>query len=256
MYIEYAKLEIKSALEYKVSFILNFISQIFVMFSLYFMIIALFTKFSNINGFTLYEVLLCFGIVQFGFSFNETFFRGLDHFEELIINGDLDRYIVRPQNILFQVMSSHVDLVKLSRVIQSFIIIIISLINLNINWNISKIFVLLLMIFSSIIIFFGLFVLMASYCFLTIQGLEVKNLVTDGGKQVAQYPIGIFKKGFALIFTIIIPFAFVNYYPLLFLLGRTNNMLYMLSPLVVIIYLIPCLLSFKLGLKRYSSTGS
>ncbi len=52
------------------------------------------------------------------------------------------------------------------------------------------------MFLSSIILFFGIFLLMASYCFITIHGLEVRNLLTDGGKQMAQYPIGIFRKRF------------------------------------------------------------
>ena len=73
---------------------------------------------------------------------------------------------------------------------------------------------------------------------------------------MAQYPIGIFRKGFVFIFTFIIPFASVNYYPLLYLLGRSDNILYYLSPLLVFIYLIPCILAFKVGLKHYESTGS
>ena len=73
---------------------------------------------------------------------------------------------------------------------------------------------------------------------------------------MAQYPIGIFKKGFVIFFTVVIPYAFVNYYPLLYFVGKSNNILYCFSPLIVFIYLIPCLYLFKLGIKRYASTGS
>ena len=112
------------------------------------------------------------------------------------------------------------------------------------------------MMLASILIFFGLFILTASYCFITVQGLEVKNILTDGGKNLAQYPISIYKKGMIFIFTFIIPYAFINYYPLLYFLDKKDNILYMFSPLLVFIFLIPCLLSFKIGLKHYSSTGS
>ena len=249
-------MNIKSALEYKVSFILNFISQFFVFFTYYFLILGLFNKFNNLKNFTLYEVLLCFAIIHFGFAFNETFFRGFDKFEDLIIDGQLDRLLLRPQSILFQVLCTKVDLSKIARILQALIVLVIALVNLNIDWSITKVIVLISMLISSILIFFGLFVLMASYCFVTIEGLEIKNLVTDGGKELAQYPIGIYKKGFIFIFSFIIPYAFVNYYPLLYFVGKSNNKLYLLSPLIVIIFLIPCLLSFKLGLKKYNSTGS
>ena len=256
LYFESFKNNIKSQLEYKSSFIINSISQLFVFFTYYFVIIALFNKFDNIKGFSVYEVLLCFSIIHFGFAFNETFFRGIDKFEDLVIDGSLDRFLVRPQGILFQVLCTKVDFVKVLRILQSLIVMVIAILNLDIVWNISKVIVLLLMMLASILIFFGLFVLTASYCFVTIQGLEVKNLFTDGGKNLSQYPISIYRKGVVFFFTFIIPYGFINYYPLLYFIDRTDNILYMLSPLLVVVFLIPCLLSFKIGLKHYNSAGS
>lgn len=255
LYIKTLKMHIKSTLEYKASFIISFISQILVFFSYYFIILSLFSKFGNIKGFTLYEVLLCFSIIQFGYAFCETFARGIDQFDKLIIKGDFDRLLIRPQNILIQVLCYDLDLVKISRLIQAIIVFVIALVNLNINWTILKVVALMLMVLSSIVIFFGIFLLAASFCFFTIQGLEVRNLFTDGGKHMAQYPIGVFNKGFIIFFTIIIPYAFVNYYPLLYVLGKSNNIFYMLSPLIVFIYLIPCFIIFNIGSKRYQSVG-
>ena len=256
MYIESLKMNIKSQIEYKVSFIMDALSQFFIFFTYYFVIIALFDKFSNIRGFNVYEVLLCFSIVHFGYAFTETFFRGVDKFENLIIDGSLDRFLVRPRGILFQVLCSKISLIKAFRMLQAVIIMVIAIVNLDVTWNISKVIVLVLMLIASVLIFFGIFVLTASYCFITVQGLEVKNVFTDGGKHLAQYPISIYRKGIAFVFTFIIPYAFINYYPLIFFLDKTNNILYMLSPLLVFLFLIPCLLSFKIGLKHYSSTGS
>ena len=133
---------------------------------------------------------------------------------------------------------------------------IIALVNLKITLTFAKILTLIMMLISSVVIFFGIFLLMAAYCFYTVKGLEIRNMFTDGGKHVAQYPIGIFKKGFVFIFTFIIPYACVNYYPLLYFLGKSNSKLYMFSPLLVIIYSIFPFLIFKKGLKRYTSTGS
>lgn len=256
LYIKYMKMHFKKMLQYKTSFILSCISQVFIFFTYYFTIIALFNKFSNVNGFTVYEVLLTFSIIQFGFSINEVFARGIDHFDRLVIQGEYDRILVRPRNILLQVLGFDMDFTKLSKVFQAIIILIISVINIDIVWNFSKISTLILMIISSCLIFFGIFLLSASYCFITLEGLETRNLITDGGKHMAQYPIGIFQKGFKFFFTFIIPYAFVNYYPLMYLLDRTDNSLYMYSPLLVLIFLIPCFLTFKVLSKKYTSAGS
>lgn len=255
-YLKYFKINLKSEMQYKSSFILSFISQFFVFFGYYFTILCLFDKFSNVKGFTLYEVLLTFSIIQFGFAFCETFFRGVDVFDRLIVEGDFDRLLLRPQNILLQVFGSSISFVKLSRLLQAIIILIITIINIDIVWNTKKIITLIFMLLSSVLIFLGIFILAASYCFLTVKGLEVRNVFTDGGKHMAQYPIGIFRKGFIFIFTYIIPFGCVNYYPLLYLTDRVNNNLFIFVPLITIIYLIPCILIFYKGVKRYSSVGS
>lgn len=255
-YFRALSLHLKSELEYRTSFIFSFLSQILVFFSYYFVIISLFLRFNNIKGFTMYEVLFCFSIIQFGFAFNEVFARGLDKFDDLIIEGGFDRILLRPKNIIIQILYNESDFVKTSRLIQAIIILIISLIKLNIKWNIFKIVCIFLMLLSGILVFFSLFLLAASYCFITVQGLEVRNVFTDGGKHMAQYPIGIFSKGFVYFFTFIIPYAFVNYYPLLFVIGKSDNIYYAFSPLILFIYIIPCIIVFYLGVKRYSSVGS
>lgn len=256
LYLYYLKMHLKSRMQYKISFILAFLSQILTFFTYYFIIIAMFQKFNNIKGFTLYEVLLTFAVIQFGYSFNQTFARGIDHFDKLIIQGEFDRILIRPRNILLQVLGYEMDYTKICKILQALIVLFIAIYNINIDWNIYRILTLILMLLASVLIFFGIFLLSASYCFITLQGLEVRNVFTDGGKQLAQYPIGIFNKGFIWFFTFIIPYAFVNYYPLLYILGKTNNAAYVFSPLIIIIFLIPGFIAFKFGSKRYTSVGS
>ena len=255
-FVNSLKLNLKTKLEYKASVIINSVSQFFVFFTYYFTIVALFTKFSNIKGFNLYEIFICFGTIHFGYAIVEMLFRGLDKFENLIIEGSLDRYLVRPKSILIQVSLTEIDFVKIFRALQALIVIGIALVKLKIKWDIFKILCLLFMLFSSILVFYGVFVIMASYCFLTVEGLEVRNVFTNGGKYLAEYPISIYKKGLRYFFTFIIPYGLINYYPLLFFLGRTNNILYLISPLTSILFLILSIWIFNKGLKRYTSCGS
>lgn len=256
IYWKSLKYHLKSEMEYRVDFILSFLSQIFVFFTYYFVIIALFGKFNHVEGFTLYEVLFCFGIIQFGFSFNEVFARGIDHFDKFIIQGEFDRLLLRPKNILLQILCTDSDFIKVSRLLQSIIVLVIAVNHLSISWNFLKIITFILMLCSACVIFFAIFIMAASYCFFTVQGLEVRNVFTDGGKHIAQYPMGIFPKKVFWFFTFIIPYTFVNYYPLLFILGKSDNILYAFSPLFVFLYLIPSIAFFYLAMKHYASVGS
>lgn len=255
LYFKALKMHLMSELEYKSSFIMSCISQTLSFFSYLLVIVSLFGRFALIDTFSLNEVLLCFAIIRFGFTFNETFARGIDKFDRLIVKGNFDLILLRPKNIILQILISEADFVKLSRLIEIVLILIYALIKLNVELTFTKVTTLILMLLSSIAIFFGIFLLAAAYCFITIQGLEVRNIFTNGGKEMAQYPISIFNKPFVIIFTVLIPYAFINYYPLLFFLGRTNNLLYAFSPLIVFIYLIPCFIAFNLGVKKYTSVG-
>ena len=104
--------------------------------------------------------------------------------------------------------------------------------------------------------FFGTFILKASFCFWTVDGLEFMNILAEGGKKVAQYPINIYEKWFRLIFTYIIPFGLVNYFPVLYLFGKANKWYYGITPVGTILYLLVCIYIWKLGVKHYESTGS
>jgi ABC-2 type transport system permease protein len=78
---------------------------------------------------------------------------------------------------------------------------------------------------------------------------------------VHQYPIDIFGTAFRVIVTGLLPVAFMNYYPALFLLDKVDHAssgwwLSYLSPLVALLLLGIVSVIWRLGLNRYSSSGS
>jgi ABC-2 type transport system permease protein len=114
------------------------------------------------------------------------------------------------------------------------------------------------MIASGVLIFTGIYILAATLCFWTIEGLEVVNIFTDGGREMAQYPLNIYQKWVTRFFTYVIPFGTVNYLPLLYILGKSsgNDIYYMLIPIAGSLFILPCLLVWQFGVKHYRSTGS
>ncbi len=247
---------IKMQLEYRKAFIISVIGSFLITFLLITSVYFLFQEFEQIGEWTFYEVAFLFGMVYLNFSLSEMFLRGLDHFENVIKNGEFDRILIRPQSALMQSTCMEFDLSKIGRLLQCVAIIVIALVNINIDWNLYKILVFILMNIGCFIIFFGIFILKAAFCFWTIDGLEFMNIFAEGGKKVAQYPIDIYAKWFRIFFTFVIPFGLVNYYPVLFLFGKADNWYYGIIPIFTFIFLIPCILVWKIGVKHYESTGS
>ena len=258
LYFRYMSILLKSQMEYRTSFILLSIGQFFVPFLVFVSIFFLFQRFPNIGGWSLYEVALCYSVTHMAFSLSECFARGFDSFSSIIVNGDFDRILVRPRGTILQVLGSKFEFTRIGRLAQSIIVLVFSLTNIDTTWNIYKIITLMLMITSGILIFTGIYMLGATLCFWTIEGLEVINIFTDGGREMAQYPLSIYKDWVRKFFTFVIPFGTVNYLPLMYILDKVegNKIIYMFTPLLGTLFIIPCVLIWNFGVKHYKSTGS
>ena len=70
-----------------------------------------------------------------------------------------------------------------------------------------------------------------------------------------KYPFGVYGKPVLLVLTFLVPLALVQHWPLQYLLDR-GPAWYGLLPLVSLLFLIPCALLWRLGVRHYCSTGS
>nr|WP_202886924.1 ABC-2 family transporter protein [Cohnella zeiphila] len=248
----------KSQLQYRTSFWLLTVGQFFVPFSVFAGLYFMFDRFGQLREWSFFETALCYAIIHMAFALSECFVRGFDAFSGLISRGDFDRLLVRPRSTALQVLGSQFEFTRFGRLLQGIVVLAWALYKLPIEWDAAKAATLVLMILGGVLIFAGIYVLFATLCFWTVQGLEIANIFTDGGREMAQYPLNIYQKWVTLFFTFIIPFACVNYLPLLYLLGRADGdpVRYMLQPLAGILFLLPCLLVWRIGVRHYRSTGS
>lgn len=216
----------------------------------------LFNYMDSIGEFTYYDVILCFSIVTFSFSIGEFMGGGMATFASVLGNGEFDRALVRPQNIILQILSPRVDFTRAGLLIQAVGVLAYVIPKCDIVWNWKKIVTLILMIICGSILFFALFLFKATFSFFTIQNLDFMNIFTYGAKEYGKYPWGIYGKGVLNILTFLIPLAVVQYYPLLYLIGKRTEDYYILFPVLSLLFLLPCYLFFNFGVRNYKSTGS
>jgi len=252
----YMSMHFRVKMQYKISFLLTFITQLLVVGVELFVLRNIFSKFSLLDRYNIYELYFNFCIIWFGHSAAQTIGRGFDKFSNLVVDGSFDLLLIRPRNIYIQIIGSDMFYEKISRVISTFILLIYSFFKITVNISLFKVFVLLLIIIGSIMMVLSVFIIGAAVSFYTIQGIEFINIFTDGTKQLGQYPMGIFNGIVRGIFTFIIPLTLINYYPMKYLTGETCNYMYGLLPIFAILFIIPAVLIFNTGLKKYKSSGS
>jgi len=256
LYLKFFSMHLKSQMQYKFSFFFTMLGQFLTSFTTLLGLYFMFSIFNSVDGFTFGQALLCFAVTLMAFSLAETFGRGFDQFPRMLGNGEFDRALVRPRNVIFQVLALKIDFTRLGRLIQAVLVFAYAIPNSGVAWTPGKALTLALMIVCGALIFFGLFLVYAAFAFFTIEGLEFMNVLTDGGREFGKYPFSIYGKGILWFLTFVIPLALFQYYPLLYLLGMRQGALFMITPLLGLVFLIPSWAFFRVGLKRYRSTGS
>lgn len=256
LYLHYISINVRSMMQYKASFFLTAMGQFLVSFNVFLGVFFMFQRFSNVKGFTYSEVLLCFSIMLLEFSLAEMWARGFDVFPGMVRQGTFDRVLVRPRGEILQVLGSKFELTRIGRMLQAIVMFIYGIAESNVAWNPLKVLTVVFMLIGGTALFTGIFIVYAGLCFFTLDGLEFMNVLTDGAREYGKYPVGVYGKRMLQFTTFVVPYALVQYYPLLYLLGRETDIGYVFLPLLAVLFLFPCYLFWRFGVRHYKSSGS
>lgn len=256
LYFHYLSVHLRAQMQYKTSFVLTILGQFVGSATALLSILVLMDRFHVLQGYTTAQVLLCFGVVLMAFSLAECFFRGFDTFAGVLSQGQFDRILVRPRNEVFLTLCTKIELSRIGRFFQAVLVFAYAIPHSGVTWTWDKILTLCFMVLSGMALFSGLFVVYASICFFTTEGLEFMNIFTDGGREFGSYPMSIYGKRLLRFFTFVVPLAAVQYYPFLYLIGQADHWWYPLTPIAAWVFLVPCGIFWKVGLRHYKSTGS
>lgn len=162
---------------------------------------------------TLPQLIFIYGFAQIP--------RGIDHlFTDniwmvawwYVVNGQFDRYMLRPMNLFFQVICEKLQPDALGELLVGILLLAISLSNGVVTISGTKIVLFLVSIIAGAVIYTSIKLLFASFAF----WMKVSGPVLYTAYQVAdfaKYPTEIYAKGIRFIITWIIPFGFVAYLP-------------------------------------------
>ena len=258
MYKNYLKMHIKTSMQYRSNMLMLSVSSCLVSVGELLSVFLMFQNFKSVGYWGFYEAALMFGIVTTVYALSECFARGFDEFAKIIKHGDFDRILVRPTGIISQIFGTKIELSKLLKATLGLVVAIIALIKLEIQWSITKVVVLVMTFGCGWLVIWGAMLIGAGISIFSVENLEFINIFTSGAKEIAFYPVNIYNKWLSRFFTFIMPVACFNYLPISYIMGygELPRIIYALSPLMGVVFVIPCLLFFKWSLKKYQSTGT
>ena len=255
LYLKFLSIHFRSAMTYRSSFFLSCLGHLLITANVFLSVVFLLDRFGSVGGYTLPQLSLCYAVILAGTSLAECFARGIDAFGRILSEARFDRIMLRPRPLLFQVLCQDMKPTMFARVLQAAVMLVWAIGSGAVVWTPVKAIVLALMILCGAGVFFGVYLVNACVTFFTLEHIETLNIFMDGPREYGKYPFGIYGKPVLIILTFLVPLALVQHWPLQYLFDR-GPAWYGLLPIVSLVFLIPCGLLWRLGVRHYRSTGS
>ena len=255
LYFSFLKASLKEMLIYRLDCIVGMVSQIVTQLVEIIFIWIVFQNTENLAGWNFMQVLLLYGITLISVGISDFCFDALyDIGPKYIREGDFDKIMLRPVHPLISIIGASKEFTALGYFGLGLAMTITMLIKLAIP--ITAILILKIVFFRIVgaAIIGAINTIFSIASFWTYRSNEIiwsfYRTYT-----FAQYPIDIYNKFIKVLITVILPFAFVAYYPTMDYLGINTYMIY-LSPIIAIVLWIIAVKVWNFALNKYRSTGN
>ncbi|MDT0377844.1 ABC transporter permease [Streptomyces sp. DSM 42041] len=252
---------VRSALAYRASFLMMTLGGI-AMTSLDFVaIVIMFTHIEELGGFSLPEVAFLYGASSASFGLADLLAGSFGRVGGRVRDGTVDVLLVRPVPVSAQVAADRFALHRVGRLIQAGLLLGWALWHLEAAWTPGRVLMVPVMVVSGALIFAAVFAVGGAFQFWARDASEVQNAFTYGGQTMLQYPPTVFGRELVRGATFVVPLAFVNWVPALYVLGRGDLLglpwwADFASPAVALVSVAVAGLVWRAGLRGYVSTGS
>lgn len=260
-YVLIAWMWIRVAMSYRTSFVVLAVSHFFITGLDFAAILIMFANVDALGGFGLAEIAFLYGGSGLCLGLADLILGNIERLGRRIRMGTFDAMMVRPVSLFVQSCADEFSLRRLGRITQAACVLAWSLVALDVDWTVARVAMLPYLVVFGTVIFLSLFTLGAAFQFWTTDGSEAANAFTYGGNTVTQYPLTIFPAEALRALTFIVPIAFVNWYPSLYILDRPDPLglppaTQFASPVAALALALLAAWAWRTGVRRYRSTGS
>ncbi len=203
------KVSIKSAMAYKVSFIIQTIFMFLNNASFLVFWLVVFSHTGDDAGITFNNVMYIWAFSSMSYGITYFFFSGIQKINEYIITGAMDSYLLQPKNVLLNVATSKSSFSACGDILYGIVISIMAS-----GGDISKVLMVAILamfgsvfFFSSEVFFRSLAVWLGDTNMLANRYVEML-LIT-----FSTYPENIFKIGIKVMLYTVVPVAYLAYIP-------------------------------------------
>ncbi len=224
-------------------------------------IAVIFGKVNSLGDWSIAEVAFLYGSSAIAFHLGDVFFSQVERAPQRIRLGTFDSLLIRPLGTMFQLCADDFAFRRLGKLVQAIAVMIYALVALDLDWTLGRVGAFVGMLVAGVAIFSAIWIISASLSFWLIEASELMNSFTYGSSFATQYPLHIMGAWLRRLLTFVVPAAFVNYYPSLYILGRTDpfgvpGWVRFASPAVALVLVLIARAAWTNAVRHYRSTGS
>jgi len=218
---------------------------------------AIFAKIPELNGWTFWEVVVVYAMVSIAEGVGSLFFEGTWRLARKINQGEVDYLLVRPYPVTLQVMSSEIGLNGIGNIVVGSILLGLGVARSDIHWSAGNVALGIVLLVSALVIKVAISLGTNAGSFWIPGPYSVVGYGIHQVGELARYPITIYAIGVRLAISVLVPFAFVSFFPVAVLLGRGGSArLGLLTPAVAVYCVLAARWAFNRGLRRYEGAGN
>lgn len=252
---------VRTELQYKSNFIHSLIGGAAYQSAQLLFIGILLASFGAIGGWRADEVVLLVGIrmlahAGYGIVFHETIMSDL-----VVYQGEFDRYLLRPVNPFLQLLTRRFNLQQFGDLLLAVVVFAVAVARAPVVWTPGKALFAVAAVAGGATIEGAMQTARAALSFRLHNTYSLIGMTDDIIGSYGNYPLHIFGRGGLMAFTVLVPLAFVSYYPAAMLLGRTEHFWFptwlgWLTPTVGAAMLFAAYRFFMHQARHYTSPGS
>ena len=218
-------------------------------------------QFPSMNGWDVRQMFFLYALWMTGHELHNALFFNVVTVPDYIREGRFDRFLVRPLDTLFQVLTVPQQTVP-DGLVLGIITLAFAASTARVHVDAAFLVFVPLIAIGGALIDLGISLVVATVSFWFIRVDTLRWVVMSLEQDFTRYPISIYTRGVRIILTFVLPFAFMNYFPATYFLQKAETGLHLspaiglLTPAVGLAWLVVAYAFWRVGLRHYQGTGS
>jgi ABC-2 type transport system permease protein len=223
LFWHYFRLRLRERMEYRSAFLIGVAAQGLAYVADFTMIWVLVHRFGTLGGWNWEEIAFLYALNLMSYAIGAAFTYSQTELEGMVQKGTFDGVMIRPLNPYLSLAAQQFNVGYIGHIGIAMAILIWSLGNLAIDWSVATIGFLVLALIGASLLQAAVLTLLGAWSFAFVRSTFLFGFA-GSLRTFITYPITIYSSVLQAMLTVIVPFAFVNFYPASVLLGKEGQL--------------------------------